>query len=67
MGVLGDGIVIVLNFQDDVFGVYNLEVDNGVDADGEVIFGDDFLFGDIGGGDSHIDLDHPLDNGDNYL
>ncbi len=61
---MGNGVGIVLNFKDGVLGFFYLEIDDGVDAHGDIIFGDDFLLGNVNGSDAEVDFDHALDDGD---
>jgi len=61
---LGGGIGIVLDFKNRVFGLGNLEVNYGIDAHWDIIPGDDFLLGDVRGGNSDVDFGNGLEDGD---
>ena len=62
LSVLGDSIGKITDFEDGIFGFFNLEVNNTVDTNGNIIFGDNALLGNINGVDPDIDFDDPLEN-----
>lgn len=64
LGELGGGPVKILDFDDGFGGVFDLEINDGVDGDGDVVFGHGFLVGDIDGFDADVDFFHVLKNGD---
>jgi len=60
---LRNGIGKIADFENGIFGFVDLEIDNGVNRDGNVIFGDDFLFGNIESVDPDVNFDNSLENG----
>ena len=44
-----------------------MEIDNSVDGNSDIVFGDDFLFGNIEGVDTNINFDDALQNRDDEL
>jgi hypothetical protein len=56
LGDLADGVLVVLHVDDDLDRVEDAVVDDGVDADGDVVAGDAFLGGDRHRDDLHVDL-----------
>ncbi len=64
LGILGNGIGEVADFEDGIFGLGNLEVDHGVDGNSNIVASNNFLFGNINSIDADVDFDNPLKNGD---
>lgn len=62
-----DGVVVILNFQDRIFGFDDLIVNHSVDVGRDVVFGNDFLLGNIGSSNADVDFDDALDDGDDKL
>lgn len=63
-GGLGEGaggVAIVRGFEDGLLGVDDAGIDDGVDIDGDVVAGDDFLLGDVHWGGADVDLEHFID------
>jgi hypothetical protein len=56
LGDLADGVLVVLHVDDDFDRVEDAVVDDGVDADGDVVAGDALLGGDGHRHDLHVDF-----------
>lgn len=67
LGVLSNGVGKIFNFENSVFGLDDLKVNNGVDTDRDIVFGNDFLLGDINSVDTNVDFNDALDNGEDQF
>ena len=63
LGDLSDGVLVVLYVDDDLDRVEDAVVDDGVDADGDVVAGDAFLGGHRHRDDLHVDLVQAIGDG----
>lgn len=66
-GGLGESagrVAIVCGFEDSFLSVDNAGVDDGIDIDGDVVAGDNFLFRDVHWGGADVDFKHFVDIGD---
>lgn len=67
-GSLGEGagcVTVVRGFEDSFLGIDDASVDDGVDINGDVVAGDDFLFRNVHRGSADVDFEHFVDVGDN--
>lgn len=63
-GGLGEGagcVAVVRGFEDGFLGVDDAGIDDGVDIDGDVVAGDNFLFRDIHRGSANVNFEHFVD------
>lgn len=63
-GGLGEGaggVAIVRGFEDGLLGINDASIDYGVNVDGDVITGNDFLFRDVHRGSANVDFEHFVD------
>ncbi len=67
-GSLGEGagcVTVVRGFEDSFLGIDDASVDDGVDINGDVVAGDNFLFWNVHRGSADVDFEHFVDIGDN--